>query len=334
MNIPAHVPLGRRGENLSVVIPTYNCAAYLRETLQSLKDQEGSWLEEAQILVVDDCSTKDDPHAVVNQVWRDRVQFLRQPQNLGPCANFNSCIDHAEREWIHILHGDDFVFPSAYQEFSDSIESTPGAIAVFARAVTVNEDSKWMTLPRLLGDGWRGPLPYDPVMWSSNPVACSAVLISRRAIERAGKFDCSFCHCQDWNLWWRIAKAGPVAYSDRCIAAYREFQGNHTSTLLTTGKHFEEMLEQLHRLVASLNGDCALGYDPDVLYEHVYDKLLSQCRVFLGDPEPFNANFRMFEHLPASFRKRRRRRILQLQHLERVFRNGMKAKAANSTGKR
>jgi GT2 family glycosyltransferase len=80
-----------------------------------------------------------------------------------------------------------------------------------------------------------------------NPVAFPAVFISRRAIDRVGNFDCSFCHCQDWNLWWRIAKTGPVAYSNRCIAAYREFKGNHTSSLLRTGKHFDEMLEQSAR---------------------------------------------------------------------------------------
>jgi glycosyltransferase involved in cell wall biosynthesis len=316
-----HVPLAPRGENLSIIIPTYNCAQYLEETLRSLQQQKGEWLDRAQLLVLDDCSTKDNPEEVVQRVWGDRVRFVRHATNIGPCANFNACIDYAEHEWIHILHGDDFVFPDAYQEFSECIGTTPGAIAVFARAVTVNEESKWTSVPRLLGDGWRGPLQYDPVMWASNPVACSAVLISRRAIDRAGKFDCSFCHCQDWNLWWRIAKAGPVAYSDRCIAAYREFQGNHTSTLLRTGKHVEEMLEQLERVVASLEGNgSASGHHPDALYEAAYDRLLSQCRAFLGDPEPFNANFRMFNRLPRSFQKRKRRRLLQLQHLDALIR--------------
>src|SRR5918997_4139249 len=99
----SHIPLAPRGENLSLIIPTYNCAKYLEETLESLKRQENGRIDEAQILVLDDCSTKDDPGAVVERVWPGRVRFVRQPKNLGPCGNFNSCIDHAEREWIHIL---------------------------------------------------------------------------------------------------------------------------------------------------------------------------------------------------------------------------------------
>jgi glycosyltransferase involved in cell wall biosynthesis len=326
MSETRHIPLAPRGENLSIIVPTYNCAKYLEETLESLKRQENGRIDQAQILVLDDCSTKDDPAAVVERIWPERVRFKRQPKNLGPCGNFNSCLDHAEREWIHILHGDDFVFPDAYEEFSECIETTPGAIGVFARAVTVNEASKWITLPRLLGDGWCGPLPYDPAMWSMNPVAFPGVFISRRAIDRVGNFDCSFCHCQDWNLWWRIAKEGPVAYTNRCIAAYREFEGNHTSTLLRAGKHFDEMLQQVERVVASLdqNGSRA-RVNPDALYEALYDKLLEQCRVFAGEPEPFAANFRMFQRFPPSFRKRKRRRLVQLRHFEQLMRRRVRS---------
>jgi glycosyltransferase involved in cell wall biosynthesis len=316
----SHIPLTPRGENLSIIIPTYNCAKYLEETLESLKRQVNGRVDEAQILVLDDCSTKDDPGAVVERVWPGRVRFKRQPKNLGPCANFNSCLDHAEREWIHILHGDDFVFPDAYEEFAACIETTPGAIGVFARAVTVDEASLWTTLPRRFGPDLRGPLPYNADLWATNPVAFPGVFISRRAIDRVGNFDCSFCHCQDWNLWWRIAKEGPVAYSNRCIAAYREFQGNHTSTLLRTGKHLEETLDQIDRLAASVGENGSQPLDTDVLYEITYDKVLSQCRAFSGEAEPFAANFRMFERLPPSFRRRKRRHLVQMRHVQQLLR--------------
>ena len=52
----------------SVVIPTYNCAHYLKETLQSVLAQDpGEAIME--IIVVDDHSTKDDPEAVVKAIW-------------------------------------------------------------------------------------------------------------------------------------------------------------------------------------------------------------------------------------------------------------------------
>src|ERR1700758_2683106 len=75
----------------SVMIPTYNCANYLRETLQSVLAQDPG-PDVMQIEVVDDCSTKDDPEGVVREIGQGRVQFYRQPKNGGVTRNFNTCI--------------------------------------------------------------------------------------------------------------------------------------------------------------------------------------------------------------------------------------------------
>jgi glycosyltransferase involved in cell wall biosynthesis len=88
--------LGQHGEQLSIVVPTYNCARWLGDTLRSLQAQ-GPRLNDAEIVVMDDHSTTDDPEAVVREVWGDRVAFVRHPQNLGPTRNFNACLDRARR---------------------------------------------------------------------------------------------------------------------------------------------------------------------------------------------------------------------------------------------
>src|SRR5687768_11687461 len=75
----------------SVMIPTHDCAEYLRRTLASVLAQAPA-AAEMQIEVVDDCSTRDDPEAVVSAVGGGRVTFHRHPQNAGAIANFNSCL--------------------------------------------------------------------------------------------------------------------------------------------------------------------------------------------------------------------------------------------------
>ena len=66
----------------SVMIPTYNCAGYLRETLACVLAQDPG-PDQMQIEVVDDCST-DDPQAIVDELAPDRVSFHRQPENRRP----------------------------------------------------------------------------------------------------------------------------------------------------------------------------------------------------------------------------------------------------------
>src|SRR5690348_11057027 len=78
----ASIPAGVRRPSWSVMIPTFNCAKYLRETLESvLAEDVGP--EQMQIEVVDDCSDKDDPHAVVREIGRSRVLFHRKSLNEG-----------------------------------------------------------------------------------------------------------------------------------------------------------------------------------------------------------------------------------------------------------
>jgi glycosyltransferase involved in cell wall biosynthesis len=106
------------------MIPTYNCANYLRETLNSVLVQDpGSEL--MQIEVVDDCSTLDDPEAVVKELGKGRVQFYRQPENVGYIKNFETCLQRSRGQLIHLLHGDDCVRDGFYRKMQGLFEEYP-----------------------------------------------------------------------------------------------------------------------------------------------------------------------------------------------------------------
>jgi glycosyltransferase involved in cell wall biosynthesis len=186
--------LGDHGSNLSIMIPTFNCADYLRETLTSLLQQPSGSLELAQIVIVDDCSTRDDPETVVQEMAAGRAQFHRHSHNRGVCGNLNSCLDMAEREWIQILHGDDYMLPGAYEEFCACLEQFPDALAVFARSQIVSSGGNLVCESDPLGPDERGRLTYDPAMWRRNPIYPGGVLLNRRVIDIVGKFDCTFSH--------------------------------------------------------------------------------------------------------------------------------------------
>src|ERR1700733_9809658 len=110
----APVPKDVRRPVWSVMIPTFNCAGYLRQTLESVLAQDpGPHL--MQIEVVDDASTDDNPHAVVQELGRGRVQFYRKARNEGAVQNFNTCIQRSLGHYVHILHGDDLVASGYYR---------------------------------------------------------------------------------------------------------------------------------------------------------------------------------------------------------------------------
>jgi glycosyltransferase involved in cell wall biosynthesis len=84
------------------MIPPYNSARYLRESLASVLDQDLG-LDVMQIEVVDDHSTQDDPAVIVEELGRGRVGFYRQRENVGQVRNYETCLNRSRGKLIHML---------------------------------------------------------------------------------------------------------------------------------------------------------------------------------------------------------------------------------------
>ncbi len=312
------------------MIPSFNCAAYLRQALASLMEQPAGAVERAQIVVVDDCSTRDDPESVVREIGAGRIGFHRHPRNLGCCENFNSCFELAEREWIQILHADDYMLPGAYAEFGACLGQFPEALALFARSRIVDAKDNFLLESQPLGLEERGQLKYDPLMWVRNPIYPAGVLLNRRAVEVVGKFDCSFGHVNDWNYWWRLARTGESIYTRACLAAYRTSETGHSSSLIQSSLNVAEGLEQVERLRASLPPEISKAKANRELYVGVFETAFAQCTRFLGEEEPFMANWKHFAKMPLRFRWGKRGELagLRWRHLKKLIRKRGRAAGA------
>ena len=108
----------------TVIIPTYNCANYLKETLASVLEQDPGEAS-MEIIVVDDHSTKDDPEAVVKEFGKGRVKFIRQEKNVGKVKNYETGLTISKGIYIHQLHGDDKVLPGFYKEMEAIFNESP-----------------------------------------------------------------------------------------------------------------------------------------------------------------------------------------------------------------
>ena len=72
---------------LSIIVPVYNVATYLREGLDSILRQE---VQDIEVICVDDCSSDSSPDILKEYQAKDnRIQFIRQSENKGPSATRN-----------------------------------------------------------------------------------------------------------------------------------------------------------------------------------------------------------------------------------------------------
>lgn len=103
---------------VSIVVPVYNGARYLKECLDSLL---GQTLSDFEVVVVDDCSTDSTPTVLLDYARRDpRVRVLTQRKNLGVSCARNRGIEAARGEYVGFCDADDWIEPPMYEVLYDA----------------------------------------------------------------------------------------------------------------------------------------------------------------------------------------------------------------------
>ncbi|MDR7543860.1 MAG: glycosyltransferase [Armatimonadota bacterium] len=96
---------------VSVCVPVYNGARYLRESLESVLAQTYGDFE---LVVSDNCSTDETPE-ITASLKDDRLRYFRNPTNVGLVGNFNRCLALARGEYVCIWAHDDVMLPQNLQ---------------------------------------------------------------------------------------------------------------------------------------------------------------------------------------------------------------------------
>lgn len=218
----------------SVMIPTYNCANYLRQTLESvLANDPGP--EEMQIEVVDDCSI-DDPERVVWEIGQGRISFHRQPYNVGATANFNTCIQRSQGQLVHILHGDDYVLPEFYQQILLGMK-WDNVGAAFCRCHFVDENDHRTSTQKIITPV-KGVLEnWMTKIGEKNLVLCPSIVVKRVAYEQLGGYNLELIHAADWEMWRRLSTRFDCWYEPEPLICYRVHSKSDTSKLIRSGRN-------------------------------------------------------------------------------------------------
>ncbi|HSR19235.1 MAG TPA: glycosyltransferase, partial [Ignavibacteriaceae bacterium] len=222
----------------SVMIPSFNCAKYLRETLQSVLSQDLG-KENMQIEVVDDCSDLDNPESVVNEIGKNRVNFFRQTYNVGTIKNFETCLLRSRGKIIHILHGDDCVCDCFYNVMSKAFEENPEIGAAFCRQIFIDEKSNWLSLSPL-EETQRGILPNAlERLAKEQRIMTPSIAVRREVYEKVGSFDDRLICSEDWEMWVRIASQYPIWYEPMPLALYRIHNDSNTGRHIRSGEEMK-----------------------------------------------------------------------------------------------
>ena len=230
---------------LSVVIPAYNAAETLAETLDSLLAQTRSdWCA----IIVDDGSTDGTRRLAEDYAARDRRFRLLSDGRAGEgvSAARNRGIAVATDRWLLFLDADDWIDPGFVKTMLGALDAHPDARVAFCSSVRVTPD-------RRHGEPWLSSAvahrPFE-VFARQCLVAIHTFVLDRSLVVDLGGFDGSLRTCEDWDLWQRIARTGtafmPVAGA---FAFYRSRRHSLTS--------------DVRPLLADSKTTIARGFSPD-----------------------------------------------------------------------
>ncbi len=203
----------------SIIIPCYNQAAWLLQTITSIQKQS---FKDWEAIIVNDGATDDTATIAENLATKDaRIKVVHQ-QNGGLSAARNAGLKMATGAWLDFLDADDYYLEDCLAAVSNATRSANADIIQTAYNM-VDEDGKFINFKNVHGDSG---LMLDVVL-NGNPGPCQSLFINRSFAASLGEFDTTLRSAEDWDFWLRAAKAGAKRYIiQKPLVAYRQLDNS------------------------------------------------------------------------------------------------------------
>jgi glycosyltransferase involved in cell wall biosynthesis len=240
---------------VSVVVPNFNHAPYLRKRIDSILGQTH---QDFELILLDDCSTDDSRDVLSAYAADPRVRTLFNQTNSGsPFVQWNRGVGLARGEYVWIAESDDYAAPQLLARLVEMLDARPGVTVAYCRSHRVMGVEQTQAfaddyLENLAPGRWTADFVADGVaeceqhMLLVNTIAnASAVVFRRSAYQQAGGADETFRLNGDWKLWSAMMLAGRVAYTAEPLNYYRFHPSSVRSRSIVTGLNVEESLRVL-----------------------------------------------------------------------------------------
>jgi glycosyltransferase involved in cell wall biosynthesis len=258
---------------VSVIIPCYNHADYLRLCLRSVFHQTFKGFE---VIVVDDASTDNTPN-VIKEFKDSRLCYVRHRKNFGVSSALNTGINLSRGEFIAIIGADDLMKPDNLFVKVDILSKYPSIGLVYSNAEIIDEDGTIIGLAKKQKSD--GKLfvekPFDRLLYG-NFITASSVMVRKSCFEKVGLFDTELHYAEDWDMWLRLAYFYNFGYVDIPLVQYRL----HLRTKSLSQQNYSENkdLAYMERVINKIFFEFSLqkeGYSYRKIYWSNYFRMLN-----------------------------------------------------------
>jgi glycosyltransferase involved in cell wall biosynthesis len=212
---------------VSVIIPTFNRAAFLKSAIESVLNQT---YNDFEIIIVDDNSS-DTTYEVVGNFEDERVKYIRHRENKGVSAARNTAIKACNGKYIAFLDDDDEWVPEKLQkqvELQD--KSPPNICGVYSDRLIIDRLSNKIISKGLQSNKVRGNLLSQLAL--RNQINTCTVLLRKKCLDEVGMFDETISYMEDRDMWIRLSLNWDFEYINEPLTRTYVHKQGHLSARL------------------------------------------------------------------------------------------------------
>ena len=193
---------------ISVIVPTYNRADFVGETIESILNQTYKYFE---LIIIDDGST-DNTEEVIGKFKDSRIKYIKTDNWGGPARPRNTGIKKAKGEYIAFCDDDDIWLPKKLEKQIRVFQVSNETAMLYTRFRTIEGE---IISNRIFPENgmYKSGNMFKSI-YLRNLIACSSVMIRRSVLDQVGLFntDPNLIAIEDADLWLRIA----LKYNIKC----------------------------------------------------------------------------------------------------------------------
>jgi len=199
----------KKNSNVSIIIPTYNCARLIGRAIESVLNQT---YRDFELIIVDDSSTDNTDKIVKKFQEQDkRVKYIRHDKNKGGSAARNTGIKVARGEYIAFQDSDDEWLPEKLKKQMEVFKNTSSKVGIIYTGFWRIKDNEKTYIPQSWVKQKDGNIYFE--LLKGNFVGTPTILIKKKCFKKVGIFDENLPRLQDWELVIRLSKY----YNFKCI---------------------------------------------------------------------------------------------------------------------
>lgn len=203
-------------EMVSIVMPSYNTAQYIGDSIRSVLAQTyTNW----ELLIVDDCST-DDTDAVVASFRDDRIRYFKNPSNSGAAVSRNKALREARGRWIAFLDSDDLWHPEKLERQLRFMQEHDYKFTYTDYRIQLN--GTWLPYVYTGPDVVTPRKMKDYCYFSTITVIYDREYVGLIQIEPVRKNN-------DYAMWLKIIRKTPCYRFPQCLSSYIKHDGSISS---------------------------------------------------------------------------------------------------------